>query len=86
MTRKDAITTGSAAALRFGKAFIVYRFPAWPPDVYGCIGADRDLPTEAETFERLEPFASGILVLPVRSAPSSKKAKPAPDTQGSLFT
>lgn len=55
MTRRDAISTGQNAAIRFGKAFVVYRLPAWKPDVYGCIGADRELPADAETFERLEP-------------------------------
>lgn len=69
MTREDAIATGHNAAVRFGKPFVVYRFPAWPMDRYGVIAVDRLLPMEAETFERLEP-----------SGPA-----PAPADQGSLF-
>lgn len=47
MTHEGAISTGQAAAERFGKPFVVYRLPAWPDAVYGVIAVDRGLPNEA---------------------------------------
>lgn len=58
MTRDEAVDTARGAAGKFGKKFVVYRFPAWPPEVYGCIGfgpLDKGLPPGTPTFEVLEP-------------------------------
>jgi hypothetical protein len=59
MTRVEAITTGQSMATRFGCAVLVYRIKTWKPDIYGCMSARRELPKEAETFERLEPIIFG---------------------------
>lgn len=55
MTHDEAISTGQNAATTFNLAYVVYRLPAWPVDVFGCIRIDRELPSEALTFEHLEP-------------------------------
>lgn len=60
MTRQGAIDTGRGAAIRFGKPFVVYRLPLWPPDVYGVIAVDRGLPPTAQTFETFDPDAGVI--------------------------
>lgn len=53
MTRPEAISTAQGAATRFGKPFVVYRLPAWPPTVFGVVAEDRGLPPEASVIERL---------------------------------
>lgn len=69
MTRQGAIDTGQAAAIRFGKPWIVWRMPKWPADCYGVRAVDLGLPSEAETFETLTPTPNA----------------PEPAGQGSLF-
>ena len=51
MTLEGARDTARNMAQRFGKPFVVYRFPGWPADVWGVI-ADRELPPTAEILER----------------------------------
>lgn len=70
MTKLGAIATAQGAATRFAKPFVVFRLPAWPPDVFGVVALDRGLPPEAVITQRLEPFAH---------------VPPAADEQGSLF-
>jgi hypothetical protein len=74
MTRAVAITCAQhEAAQAPDRRFAVYRFTAWPPDVYGVRDVDR-LPPEAEL---LETFGAGVPAVSARPAPAS--------TQGSLF-
>jgi hypothetical protein len=65
MTRDQAIEVGQDAAARFGKAFVVYRFPMWPEDIYSVIAADRGLPAQALTYDRLEPAPATAADRPV---------------------
>ncbi len=58
MTREGAVSTAQNAATTFGKVFVVYRLPAWPPDVFGCRAEDKGLPPGTEMFERLAPGGS----------------------------
>ena len=56
MTRQQAIETGQNAAVRFGKAFVVYRISGWPEDCYGVRAVDiGGFPPEATTYETLQP-------------------------------
>lgn len=73
MTRAEAVSTGQNAATTFGKVFVVYRLPAWPPDVFGCRAEDKGLPPGTETFERLAPGGS------------AKASPPASTGQGGLL-
>ena len=52
MTLEGAQATAKNAAIRFGKPFVVYRFPAWPPECWGVIAEDRELAPTAEIRER----------------------------------
>jgi hypothetical protein len=61
VTREAAIAAARDQAAQFGKALVVYRFPAWRPDVYGVRGAG-ELPPQAQTFEQFEPQASAQTV------------------------
>jgi hypothetical protein len=73
MTHADAITTGRHMAEHRGFPVVVYRIRTWAPDVFGCIAASRELPPEAETFERFTPTF-------MPSQPATQSGE-----QGSLF-
>ena len=75
MTHAEAITTGQAAADRFGKPFVVYRLPAWPVGVYGVQAMANGLPREAEKDRILESAQ--------RDGRANPKRQPVP--QGRLF-
>lgn len=60
MTHDEAISTGGAAAVRFGKDFVVYRFPAWPADVFSVIAVEKGLPPGTPTFETLRPQSERV--------------------------
>ncbi len=55
MTKHGAIETARGMVDRFGKAMVVYRLAAWPPEVYGVIAHDRGLPPEAQTVDTITP-------------------------------
>lgn len=59
MTRDAAVAYAVACSQRFGKVYVVYRFPAWPADVYSVVTRDRLLPPEAETVEFKPPTQAG---------------------------
>jgi hypothetical protein len=71
VTRAGAAGTARNMAATFGTAFVVYRMPLWPADVYSVIRLDRELPREADIVERFGPEAIA--------------AAPEPEPQGSLF-
>jgi hypothetical protein len=81
VTREGAIATGQSMATRFGCDVIVYRIRTWREGVYGCISASRELPREADTFER---FAPGGAVAAAIAASTPEQIAPA-HAQGSLF-
>ena len=54
MTHAEALSTGQAAANRFGKPFSVYRLSAWPEGVYALQATNIGLPREAVTDRILE--------------------------------
>lgn len=43
MTLEGARSTARGMAVRFGGAYVVYRFPAWTPGVWGVL-KERELP------------------------------------------
>lgn len=55
MNRDAAVSTAHVLAARHEKTYLVYRFPAWPDQVYGLIEDDRGLPASAEILARIEP-------------------------------
>lgn len=75
MTHEQAVYAAATEALKFGAPMTVYRFSAWPPEVYGVRASDK-LPREALTFEQFDPPASAAAVVEA-SAPAAG--------QGSLF-
>lgn len=96
MTRAVAITCAQhEAAQAPDRRFAVYRFTAWPPDVYGVRDVERLAP-EAERFETFGRVYPGGPHAPVSCCKSTETAEnaensartaclPAPTRQGSLF-
>lgn len=48
MTLQGAIDTAAGMFERFGKAFQIYRMPAWPENCYAVMPKDCLLPMEAQ--------------------------------------
>lgn len=60
MTRDAAVSTAHMLAARHEKTYLVYRFPAWPLDVYGLIEDDHGLAPTAQITARVEPAGRAI--------------------------
>jgi hypothetical protein len=71
VTLDGARSTAQNAAVRFCKAFVVYRMPGFTPGEYGVIAEDRGLPDNATIFDRFTPM--------------QQAAELKPAGQGSLF-
>lgn len=55
VTKQGALDTAKGMVATFGKAMVIYRLAAWPPDVYGVIAKDRGLPPEASIVATIAP-------------------------------
>ena len=75
MTLQAAMDTAQAAAVRDGKPYLVYRWPNWPTDCWGCVAEDRGLAPTADIRARVDP--SGRL--------SASTSEAADSAQGGLW-
>jgi hypothetical protein len=55
MTIDFAKQTAERVAFEQNKAFMIFRFPAWPPECWGVIDMMRMLPEQAVVSEIVKP-------------------------------
>jgi hypothetical protein len=83
MTLELARTVAQEEAQRAAKAFVIYRFPGWPPGCWGVRAADQALPPNAEVSDRIGPESANPD--PPGAAPDPRPARRKDTRQGSLF-